>query len=70
MKTEINCCHCGQAFVIADAEMCDSCGTHTLACPHCGRCACDKIEAWKREGKIVPLKSKRFDWVHVDLLAV
>ena len=49
-----------------------NCGTHTLVCPYCGHCACDRIEQWEREGSIVrldgPLRN-HFDWVHHDLIA-
>jgi hypothetical protein len=91
LRPTLKCCHCGQYFNHADAEMCErcnrceychnaraadegcyfqNCGTQTLKCPHCERCACSEISRWESEGKLIPTDNDRFHWVHVDVAAV
>lgn len=65
------CDACRGARSIDEGCYFGNCGTHTLACTHCGHCACDKIEQWKTENKIVYMDAHhpgRFGWVHRDLL--
>ena len=47
-----------------------NCATHTLTCPHCGKCGCDHIEKWEQQEKIVLTKGdEKFSWVHRDAVS-
>lgn len=71
LKNWIACCNCRGIFEVSTTPLCDGCGekkTRTIACPYCGKCACDRIEKWQESGKLVPMANSRFDWVHQDLI--
>jgi hypothetical protein len=78
-KSAINCCHCKGKFRVDDARFCNGHAKYdkdrrSLACPKCGKCACDHFDKWNEDGEIVhesrsPHSFGRFDWVHKDLIA-
>lgn len=64
------CDFCRNARSVDECCMFRNCTTHTLKCPHCGNCACDKIDQWESEGRIVEISGhERFQWVHKDVVS-
>lgn len=61
------CDQCRGARSVDECCLFRNCCSHTLVCPFCNRCACDHVEKWERENRLVRLQGhERFTWVHQD----
>jgi hypothetical protein len=47
-----------------------NCGTHTLKCPSCDQCACERLEEWRERGRLRKVEGhQRFQFAHSDVVA-